>query len=84
MVDFPTFAHVDRLKLMCESCMLQSISTENAAFILMAADAHHARGLRAKCLSFVLKNFDEVSRTKAMEEVVLAAPQLVIEILKQR
>lgn len=37
---------ISRLKLICECRMLNSITVDNAAGILLAADAHHASGLR--------------------------------------
>ena len=60
---------VDRLKKICESKMLSSINVENAASIFHAADLHNALGLREKCLTFILHNFDAVTKTICFEEM---------------
>lgn len=75
---------VDRLKRMCESKMLASIHVENAATIFHAADSHAAKSLREKCLTFILTNFDAVTRTASFEEMGRTNVELVFEILKSR
>merc|ERR1719375_2362577 len=75
---------VERLKKMCEKTILQSISVENAAHILVAADMHHARSLRQRCLDFILRHFDSVSKTSAFEEMGRRNVELLFEILKRR
>eukprot|EP00937_MAST-01D_sp_MAST-1D-sp2_P006180 g6180.t1 len=73
---------VERLKLICESKMLGSINTDNAATIFLGADQHHAASLREKCLSFILTYFDEVTKTASFEEMARSNVELVLEILK--
>eukprot|EP00638_Chattonella_subsalsa_P015437 CAMPEP_0117818270 /NCGR_PEP_ID=MMETSP0949-20121206/1148_1 /TAXON_ID=44440 /ORGANISM="Chattonella subsalsa, Strain CCMP2191" /LENGTH=452 /DNA_ID=CAMNT_0005656753 /DNA_START=128 /DNA_END=1486 /DNA_ORIENTATION=+ len=75
---------VERLKKMCESKMLASISIENAASIFHAADLHNAKSLREKCLNFILSNFDAVTKTSCFEEMGRTNIELVFEILRQR
>ena len=75
---------IDRLKRMCEGKMLSSISVENAASILHAADAHCAASLREKCLNYVLANFDAVSKTADFSEMGRVNVELVFEILQKR
>lgn len=75
---------IDRLKRMCESKMLASISIDNAAAIFHAADQYNASSLRGKCLTFILTNFDAVTRTQAFEEMGRTNVDLVFEILRAR
>ena len=75
---------MERLKKICESRMLASISVDSAASILYAADLHHANSLRERCINFVLANFDAVTKTSGFEEMGRTNVDLVFEILKRR
>jgi len=75
---------VERLKKLCEKKILISISIDNAASILMAANLHQASSLRTSCLDFILRNFDAVSKTTSFEEMGRSNVELVFEILKRR
>jgi len=75
---------VERLKKMCEKTILLSITVESAASILQAADMHNARSLRQRCLDFILRHFDSVSKTNAFEEMGRRNVELLFEILKRR
>ena len=75
---------VERLKILCEHKMLQSITVENAANILHAADLHTAKGLREKTLGFILRNFEAVCKTKCFEEMARSNVELVLEVLQKR
>merc|ERR1740138_1819959 len=74
---------VDRLKKLCEKTILLSITVESAASILQAADMHNARSLRQRCLDFILRHFDSVSKTNAFEEMGRRNVELLFEILKR-
>ena len=75
---------IERLKCLCETEMLCSITYENAASVLHAADTYSAVHLREKAFSFVLENFDKVSKTEAFEEMGRTNMELVFEVLRQR
>ena len=75
---------VERLKKMCERKMLASINIENASSVFHAADLHHAKCLRDKCLKFILNNFDAVTKTACFEEMGRTNVELVFEILQKR
>ena len=75
---------VDRLKRLCENLMLSSLNIHNAAHILYAADLFNAKGLRERCLVFIVTYFNDVSRTVAFEEVGRSNIDLIFEILKRR
>jgi len=75
---------IPRLKTMCEQRMLESITIDTAAHLFYLADMHCATSLKAKTLSFILKNFDCVSKTSSFEEMSRGNVGLVIEILRNR
>jgi hypothetical protein len=75
---------IPRLKTMCERRMLQSITVENAATIFYAADMHTATTLRQKALKYIMSNFEDVSKTKAFEEMGRMNMDLVFEVLRNR
>lgn len=75
---------VERLKRICESKMLGSLCIENAASIFHAADLHNATVLRDQCVTFMLHNFDAVTKTDAFEEMGRTNVELVFELLKRR
>ena len=60
---------VERLKKLCENFMLSSINIENAAHILYSADMFDAKSLRERCISYIITYFNDISKTKAFEEV---------------
>ena len=75
---------ISRLQSMCEKKLLQYINTENAATIFHAADEHSATMLRSKSLNFILKHFEDVSKSQAFEEMARHNVELVVEILRLR
>jgi len=75
---------IPRLQGMCEKKMLQSIEPDNAATIFHAADEHCASLLRSKALTFILKHFEQVSKSAAFEEMARNNVELVVEILRLR
>ncbi|KAF4705217.1 meprin and TRAF y domain-containing protein MATH domain-containing protein [Perkinsus olseni] len=75
---------IDRLKKICEKEILQSINIDNAPTIMQAADMHAASGLRKRCLDFILRNFDAISKTAAFEEMGRNNVELLLEILRMR
>ena len=64
--------------------MLSYLSVDNAAALLHTADMHNARGLRERCLRYVLRHFDEVSKTSAFAEVGRTNFDLIEEVLQLR
>ena len=75
---------VERLKRLCEQKIVFGVSVENAASILQAADVHNAAGLRSRCVDFILRHFDAVSKSRAFEEMAKNNVDLLLEILKKR
>ena len=75
---------VERLKRLCEQLIVQAISIDNAADILQAADTHSALGLRGRCLEFMLRHFDAVSKSSGFEILAKDNVELLLEIIKKR
>lgn len=75
---------IDRLKCLCEKKVLLSINVDNVASLLQAAHMHAAGGLRQSCMDFILRHFDEVSKTPAFVEMGRSNVELIFEILKSR
>ena len=75
---------IDRLKTMCEKRMLQSITVENAAAIFHAADLHSASALRQKAKTYILSNFEEVSKSRSFEEMGRHNVEHIFEFLQSR
>mmetsp|Transcript_12203 Transcript_12203/g.22618 ORF Transcript_12203/g.22618 Transcript_12203/m.22618 type:complete len:1213 (-) Transcript_12203:989-4627(-) len=75
---------IERLKTMCETKLLSAIDVENASEFLEASEIHSAQSLHERCMSFIVLNFDAVSKTPSFEAMVRSSPDLVIDILRAR
>uniref|UniRef100_A0A7S2R715 BTB domain-containing protein n=1 Tax=Mucochytrium quahogii TaxID=96639 RepID=A0A7S2R715_9STRA len=75
---------VERLKNMCENKMLSSIDTENVCDFFAASESHCPSSLHERCLSFILLNFDVVSKTKSFELMGRHNIDLIFQILQAR
>ncbi|XP_022731079.1 BTB/POZ and MATH domain-containing protein 4-like [Durio zibethinus] len=73
---------LERLKLMCESCLCKNISVNSVAKILALADEYHAKELRAVCLRFAAENLAAVMRSDGFEYLRESCPSLQSELLK--
>lgn len=72
---------LDRLKGLCEIIVQKNICVDNAAVLFQSADDLHATRLREICLSFLVRNFDAVTKTDAF---VTLSRDLIIEVLQSR
>eukprot|EP01066_Platyproteum_vivax_P012941 Platyproteum_vivax@DN5889_c0_g1_i1.p1 len=75
---------VERLKKLCEECILQAVDNPSAPSIILAADLHNATTLRQFAMDFILKNFDVVTKTPEFEELCRKNIDIIVEILKKR
>ncbi|XP_065204312.1 speckle-type POZ protein-like [Planococcus citri] len=48
---------LEELRIMCEEVLLKKLSPDNAVKILILADMHRAKKLKAGCLLFIKKNY---------------------------
>eukprot|EP00594_Rhizosolenia_setigera_P021143 CAMPEP_0178980024 /NCGR_PEP_ID=MMETSP0789-20121207/26237_1 /TAXON_ID=3005 /ORGANISM="Rhizosolenia setigera, Strain CCMP 1694" /LENGTH=793 /DNA_ID=CAMNT_0020670333 /DNA_START=181 /DNA_END=2560 /DNA_ORIENTATION=- len=73
---------IPRLKSLCETKMLETVTVDSAPNLLFLADQHHALSLKTKALQFILKHFESVSKTVAFENMARSNIELVLEILE--
>eukprot|EP00928_Gymnodinium_smaydae_P078349 TRINITY_DN6222_c0_g1_i1.p1 TRINITY_DN6222_c0_g1~~TRINITY_DN6222_c0_g1_i1.p1 ORF type:complete len:526 (+),score=114.64 TRINITY_DN6222_c0_g1_i1:260-1837(+) len=72
---------LDGLKLMCENVLMHSVEIDNACTLLRHADQFMAHALKNYCLSFLIKNFDQVAYTPDFEELS-KTPMLLLEVTR--
>jgi len=72
---------VERLKGLCEVLVQRNLSTTNVCKLLSIADDIGAHPLRALCLKYVARHFDDVSKTGAFEDL---SKLLILEVVKHR
>jgi hypothetical protein len=75
---------LDDLKESCEEYVIQEISIDNVAIILINADRWQVSTIRNTCLDLSIKEFDEVSITAGFLQEVLPRHDLVLEIFRGR
>jgi speckle-type POZ protein len=74
---------LERLKLMCEDKLCNSIDASTAATTLALAEQHGCRGLKAACFDF-LKSADNLKATMAsdgFDHLITSCPSLIKELL---
>lgn len=72
---------LDELRKLCEITLIHSLSIDNVCNILVQAHRCSAVDLKKHCMSFVIKNFNEVNSTPGFERLE-QAPNLLIEITR--
>lgn len=73
--------NLERLREMCCTVVRRNLNAENAGPLLQSAAENHCATLREVCMSFIVENFDVVSKTEGIKQVSHA---LLLEILTQR
>merc|ERR1719321_1444779 len=68
---------LEGLKHLCENQLIHSVEVETVAHMLRQADRYQAFELKQYCLTFILKNFDQVARTAGFDELS-TAPALLL------
>jgi RCC1 and BTB domain-containing protein len=72
---------LERLRDMCCTVVRRNLNAENAGPLLQSAIENHCEILRKVCMSYVVENFDVVSKTEGIKQV---SHSLLLEILSQR
>jgi len=72
---------LDGLKHVCENVLVHSVEIENVCSLLRHADQYMAQELKRYCLSFILKNFDQVAYTQSFDELS-SMPSLLLEVTR--
>ncbi|EWM22873.1 BTB/Kelch-associated [Nannochloropsis gaditana] len=72
---------VERLKRACENVFQTGLNIENAATLLQTAENFNARALKDICLSFIVRHFDQATKTEAFAGL---SRELILEVLQSR
>ena len=72
---------LERLRDMCCTVVRRNLNAENSGPLLQNAEDNHCQILRDVCMSFVVENFDVVSKTEGIKQV---SHSLLLEILGKR
>jgi RCC1 and BTB domain-containing protein len=72
---------MERLRDMCCTVVRRNLCAENAASLLQVASEAHCQALKEVCMSFIVDNFDTVSKTDGIKSV---SHHLLLEILAMR
>jgi BTB/POZ domain/BTB And C-terminal Kelch len=73
--------HFERLRDMCRTVVRRNLSPENSGPLLQQASDVHCHTLKEVCMSYVVENFDAVSKTDGIK---LVSHGLLLEILSKR
>ncbi|KAG7338173.1 regulator of chromosome condensation RCC1 repeat protein [Nitzschia inconspicua] len=72
---------LERLRDMCCTVVRRNLNAENAGPLLQIAEENHCLILRDVCMSYIVENFDIVSKTDGIKQV---SHELLLEILGKR
>lgn len=72
---------LERLRDMCCTVVRRNLNAENSGPLLQNATEAHCHILKEVCMSYVVDNFDVVSKTEGIKQV---SHSLLLEILAQR
>ena len=70
-----------RLRAICESKLIETLSNESVAFTLTLAEQHGALALKDAALRFIAANAAAVLRTEGWAHLLLSAPAVVNEVV---
>ena len=70
---------VTRLKTMCEIYLYNNLTIENVTNVLILADAHFSRKLKAKAIEFINENPKKVFATEGYKSMGKSHPHLLDE-----
>ncbi|KAG8330831.1 hypothetical protein J6590_054121 [Homalodisca vitripennis] len=73
---------LERLKVMCEEALCTSLSTENAADILILADLHSADQLKAQAIDFINTHATDIMETGGWRAMIHSHPHLIAEAFR--
>ncbi|XP_065200076.1 speckle-type POZ protein B-like [Planococcus citri] len=73
---------LERLKVMCEEALCGSMTTDNAANILILADLHNAEQLKAQTIEYINSHASEVIDTASWKVLIQSHPYLIAEVFR--
>ncbi|KAL6659092.1 hypothetical protein ACP70R_003132 [Stipagrostis hirtigluma subsp. patula] len=76
---------MERLKLICESMLCETLDVENVATTFSLADQHHCKNLRDFCVRFINSSnrIDAVVASKEYTRLKRACPTVLVDILEK-
>ena len=75
---------IEPLKRLCAELLTRTVSVQNAATVLDAADKFQITPLRQHCINFMVEHFAEVVRTDAFRELLCVESRpLVLQFLEE-
>ena len=72
---------IQDLKSLCENCLIHNVENDNVCDLLIISSACSANDLKKFCISYVVKNFQDISNTKGFENLEHHA-SLLMEVTK--
>lgn len=72
---------LDRLRLMCEAKLCETVDADTVATTLALAEQHNAQQLKAVCLRFAAQNLASVLESEGFEHLKVSCPSLQTELL---
>jgi speckle-type POZ protein len=76
---------MERMKLMCESKLSESLRAETVGTTLALADQHHCSQLKDVCIDFINTSdrMDDVVASKGYQHLKRACPTIFVDILEK-
>jgi len=72
---------LEGLKYHCENTLMHNVDNDNVCNLLIEANKYSSIELKKFCIGYLIKNFSDVSSTKAFEELEYY-PSLLMEVTK--
>lgn len=72
---------LDGLKYLCENTLMQNVDNDNVIQFLIDSNKYQGAELKKFCISYLIKNFQEVSTSPSFEELEYY-PSLLMEVTK--
>lgn len=72
---------LDGLKYLCENTLMQNVDNDNVIQFLIDANRYQSTELKKFCISYLIKNFSEVSTSDSFQELEYY-PSLLMEVTK--
>ena len=74
---------LEDLRLQAEMALMNSISIETSAEILLLADQHHSKDLKTRVIQFIVNgNLKAITQTDGWHKYVACIPDLVTEVIQ--
>jgi len=72
---------LEGLKYLCENTLMHNVDNDNVCALLIDANKYSSAELKKFCITFLIKNFQEVQNTKGFEDLEYY-PSLLMEVTK--